>query len=394
MPFDSQDNIFMIAGPVKIHRRVLQAMSVPAFSHRSKEFQAVIGEIKELLQYLFQSKNQVAVISGSGTAGVESAISSLLKKEDTFLAFNNGKFGERVCQLGKIFATTTEMKFPWGKPLDLEKIEEMLKNNNFTAVGVCHNETSTALTNQAKELGELIKKHGKQKNGEKPFYILDGITSIGGIPVDIESWGVDIAVFGSQKCIAGPAGLSCLSVSERAFNKLHDNVYYLNLKKHIKKMNENDTPYTPAIPLFFGLREAIKMIKEEGLENRIKRTEKLANACRNGIDALGLELFPERKYASNTLTAIRYPKELLDKYNPVDKKDKFDAEFRKKLREEYNVVLPGAQDEIKGSVFRIGHMGICSFNDLLATFGALESTLKSYGYKVKDSGVKAIVDSM
>lgn len=389
MPFDSQDNIFMIAGPVKIHRRVLNAMSVPAFSHRSKEFQNVIGEIKVLLQYLFQSKNEVAVISGSGTAGIESAISSLLKKDDKILCFNNGKFGERVCQLGKLFANATELKFPWGKPLDLEKVEEKLKNEDFTAVGICHNETSTALTNQAKEVAELIKKHGKQKNGEKPFYILDGITSIGGIPVDIDGWGVDIAIFGSQKCIAGPAGLACLSVSEIAFNYLHDNVYYLNLKKHIKKMQENDTPYTPAIPLFFGLREALRMIKEEGLENRIKRTEKLANACRKGVDALGLELFPEREYASNTLTAIKYPKELLDKYNV----DKFDSEFRKKLREEHNVVLAGAQDEIKGKVFRIGHMGICSFNDLIATFGALEVVLRNYGYKVKDSGVKAIVES-
>lgn len=376
---DLEDNIFMLPGPVKMHPRVLNVMSKPAMAHRDKEFSAINAEIRELLKYLFQSDNDVAVISGSGTAGLEAVISNLFRKGDKVVNIVNGKFGERLNELSEVFAQPIPTTTEWGTAVDLDKLSATLEeNDDIKAITLCHNETSTGLTNQAEKVGKLAKKNDL-------LYILDGITSVGGLPVKIEEWNVDIAVLGSQKCIAAPAGMACLSISERAFELLHsDHSYYLDLKKHIERLKTKDqTPYTPAIPLFLALREALLMIKEEGLENRLERIEKLANATRKALKTLGLELFPDENYASNTVTAIYYPKEVEDK------------EFRNILKEKHRVIVAGAQSHIKGKVFRIGHMGICSFTDLLATFGAIEATLTELGYKVeKGSGVGAIADFM
>ena len=374
---DLMDNVFMLPGPVKMHPRVLNAMSLPAMAHRSKDFEKVNSEIRELLQYLFQSKNNVALISGSGTAGTEAAIANLCKKGDKILNITNGKFGERLYELSKIYATPTELKFDWGKPIDTEKLKEAMEKEQFRAVSFVHNETSTGLTNPADEICSIAKKHGA-------FIILDGITSIGGLDVKVDELGADISVFGSQKCVAAPAGMAGVCVSKRAEDALYnDTTYYLSLKKHIKKLQENDTPWTPAIPLFLAMREALRMIKEEGLENRIKKNALMADACRNAAEAIGLQIFPEKKYASNTLTAINYPVNIKD------------SDFRGMLRDKYNVIIAGAQDHIKGKVFRIGHMGICSWTDMVATWGVIEASFRKMGYPVKTgAGVGAIVDKM
>jgi len=371
---DLEDNTFMLPGPVKIHPRVLKAMAVPTLSNRGAEFSEVNKEIKELLQYLFQTRGSVAVISGSGTAGMEAALASVLRKGDKVLNIMNGKFGERLHEISRVFADATPLEFPWGKAADVNRIAEALDSEDFKALTLCHNETSTAVTNPAREIAHLARK-------KDILFIVDGITSVGGIEVKPDEWGFDITILGSQKCIAAPAGLAALCVSKRAEEEMHDqSTYYLNLKKHIDDlMQRNQTPYTPAIPLFLALREALRMVKEEGLENRIARISKLANATRDAVDALGLEIFPDRGCASNTVTAIKYPKGIED------------AQFRKTLREVHRVVIAGAQDRIKGKVFRIGHMGICSFTDLLATFGAIESTLKKMGYQFESGkGVGAI----
>ena len=368
----------MLAGPVKIHRRVLDVMSKPSIAHRGKEFSEVNAEIRELLKYLFQSDNDVAVISGSGTAGLETAIVNLLGKGDKALVIHNGKFGERQAELCQLYANTTEITAPWGKPPSLDALAAALEQDEYKAIALCHNETSTGMTNPAEEIGKLAKKHDT-------LFILDGITSVGGLDVNPDKLNADVVVFGSQKCIAAPAGLACLSVSERAQELLYDDTsYYLNLKKHIKRLKDGDqTPYTPAIPLFLALREALKMIKEEGLQNRLAKIERLAKATRAAVDALGLELFPEQEYASNTVTAINYPEGVVDN------------EFRGTLREDHNVIVAGAQAHIKGKVFRIGHMGLCSFTDLAATFAALEAALKKFKFDFElGAGVRAIVEYM
>jgi len=372
---DLEDNIFMLAGPVKMHPRVLRAMSSPAINHRSAEFKAVNAELRENLKYMFQTTSgQVALISGSGTAGLESVVSSLLHRKDKVLNLVNGKFSERFNDLCKVFAEPTPLTFEWGKAVDPEKVAAELEKGEYKAVTLCHNETSTGVTNPAKVIAALAKKHDC-------LFILDGITAVAGIEVKPDEWGVDAVVMGSQKCIAAPAGLAGVMVSQRAYEELHgEQSCYLNLREHIDALrDEDDTPWTPAIPLFLALREALRILKEETIETRIARTAMLANASRAAVDAMGLQLFPERKCASNTLTAIRYPQ-------GID-----DGKFRKELRESHRVVTAGGQGSVKGKIFRIGHMGICSIGDLLAAYTAVEAAMSKFGVSMpRGAAAKAI----
>jgi len=363
---DMMDNVFMLAGPVKIHPRVLREMSHPSIAHRSPEFTEVLEETRDLLKYLFQADREVAIISGSGTAALEASIVGLAGREDRILTLENGKFGERLGEIARVYSNPKVISAEWGRHFDMERVAAELETGEYRAVALCHNETSTAMTNDAAEIGRLARKHDV-------LYILDGITSVGGLDVRPEELGADIVIFGSQKCIAAPSGLSAVSVSDRALDDLYtDTSYYLNLKKHVIRMRDTaQTPFTPAIHLIMALREALRMVREEGLENRIARFAAMADATRAAAKGLGLTLFPDERYASNTCTAINYPEGLGDR------------EFRQTLWERYGVIIAGAQAHIKGNVFRIGHMGIVKWTDLLATFGAIEAVLRENGFDVE-----------
>ena len=354
---------FLLPGPVKMHPRVLEAMAAPAMNHRGPEFKEILSEIRGLTQYLFATSGEVAVLSGSGTAGLEAAVSGLLRKQDRVLNLVNGKFSERFHELCQVFTTPTALSFEWGTAVDPGKVAAALDSGDFHAVTLCWNETSTGLTNPIAEIAKVVKEHDA-------FLIVDGITAVGGLENRVEAWGIDALVTGSQKCLAAPPGLSALALSKAAYESLHaDTSFYTNLRAHADALAKQDTPFTPAVPLFLAFREALRMLKEEGLENRIARTRRLAEAARAGVDALGLHLYPNRRFASNTVTAIRYPV-------GVD-----DAAFRKELREKHGTVVAGGQGPLKGHIFRIGHMGICSFEDLKAGFQAFETSLTNLGHK-------------
>ena len=354
---------FLLPGPVKMHPRVLEAMAAPAMNHRGPEFKEILSEIRGLTQYLFATSGEVAVLSGSGTAGLEAAVSGLLRKQDRVLNLVNGKFSERFHELCQVFTTPTALSFEWGTAVDPGKVAAALDSGDFHAVTLCWNETSTGLTNPIAEIAKVVKEHDA-------FLIVDGITAVGGLENRVEAWGIDALVTGSQKCLAAPPGLSALALSKAAYESLHaDTSFYTNLRAHADALAKQDTPFTPAVPLFLAFREALRMLKEEGLENRIARTRRLADAARAGVDALGLHLYPNRRFASNTVTAIRYPV-------GVD-----DAAFRKELREKHGTVVAGGQGPLKGHIFRIGHMGICSFEDLKAGFQAFETSLRNMGHK-------------
>jgi aspartate aminotransferase-like enzyme len=364
---------FLLPGPVKMHPRVLQAMAAPAMNHRGPEFKEILSEIRSLTQYLFGTRGEVAVLPGSGTAGLEASVSGLLRKQDRVLNLVNGKFSERFHELCQVFTTPTAMEFEWGTAVEPEKVAAALDAGNFQAVTLCWNETSTGLTNPIAEIAKVVKEHDA-------FLIVDGITAVGGLENRMEAWGVDALVMGSQKCLAAPPGLSAVALSTAAYESLHsDTSFYTNLKAHTDALANQDTPYTPAVPLFLAFREALRMLKEEGLENRIARTRSLAEAARAGVDALGLRLYPDHRFASSTVTAIRYPA-------GVD-----DGAFRKQLREKHGTIVAGGQGPLKGQIFRIGHMGICSFEDLEAGFQAFETTLGNMGHSaVRGAAVDAI----
>jgi len=369
---ESAAGAFLLPGPVKMHPRVLEAMAAPAMNHRGPEFKEILSEIRGLTQYLFGTRGEVAVLSGSGTAGLEAAVSGLLRKQDRVLNLVNGKFSERFHELCQVFTTPTALSFEWGTAVDPGKVAAALDSGQFNAVTLCWNETSTGLTNPIAEIAKLVKEHDA-------FLIVDGITAVGGLENRMQSWGIDALVMGSQKCLAAPPGLSAVALSKVAYESLHaDTSFYTNLKAHADALAKQDTPFTPAVPLFLAFREALRMLREEGLENRIARTRRLAEAARAGFDALDLRLFPDRRFASNTVTAVRYPV-------GVD-----DNAFRKELREKHGTVVAGGQGPLKGQIFRIGHMGICDFEDLEAGFQAFEATLAGMGHQaVRGAAVAA-----
>jgi aspartate aminotransferase-like enzyme len=336
-------------------------MSTSSVNHRGDYFHGVVGEIRELLPVLFGTKGTQVILSGSGSSGLEAMYSSLLRKEHRTLVLSNGNFGERSDQIARRYCDrVTTIASPWGQHIDVEAARKEIEKGDLRAVCVVHNETSVGLQNDLAKLAPHVKKSGA-------LFLVDGISAVAGIPVPIHEWGIDCIVAGSQKGLAAPAGLALLNLSDRAVQELRPGTFYLDLPEHIKNIAKNDTPWTPAVPLFLALREALLLLKEETLEGRLARTHALADATRAGCQALGLRLFPDPAHASDTVTAIVNPPGLDD------------PKLRKVLEGTYNIAVQGGQGALKGKIFRIGHMGIASWADLLVTFAALERILARAG---------------
>lgn len=361
-----ENTLLMIPGPVPVVPRILRAMSKPIIGHRGKEFGDMYSECRTILQEIFATRNDIYILSGSGSCAMEAAVGNVVGEKDILVTIENGKFGERFREIGERYGTVKAVKFDWtkGESVELEKVESALAEG-AKAVTLVHNDTSVGIKNPAKEIGELAKKYGA-------LFIMDGVTTIGGDDVQVDKWGVDIAVVGSQKCIGAPPGLSAISVSKKAWDSIVDKPpYYMDLKAYKKSANKEiaQTPYTPAVPLFFALNEALKIVKEEGLEARIKRHAKFAEALRAAADAMSIEMFPQlNKYSkySNTVTAMKIPTGIDDK----------------KLRngiKEFGIQVSGGQGLLEGKIFRIGSMGNISKQDILSTIEAVEIVLHKNG---------------
>lgn len=377
MTFDPETTTFLVAGPVRIHPRVLRAMSMPSLNHRGDYFHGIVEEIRELLPVLFGARGHQAILTGSGTAGLEAVYSSLVPKDGRTLVASNGNFGERTDRIVRRYAAdVTTISAPWGRPIPVDALAAELEKGDVKAVCIVHNETSAGLANDLAALAPAVRASGA-------LFLVDGISAVAGIPLPIEAWGVDAVVAGSQKGLAAPAGLALVHLSDRARAAMRPGTFYLDLDAHFRSLEKNDTPWTPAVPLFLALREALVLLRDEGLEHRLERTHRLADATRAAVDALGLELFADRRHASDTVTAVRHPEGLGD------------AELRKRLEREYNILVQGGQGSLVGKIFRIGHMGIADWPDLLVTFAALERALARAGRApAPAAGVRAIVERM
>ncbi len=366
------ENLLMIPGPVQLHERIIKALGSQMISHRSKDFEEVYEYCREALKPLFGTKGDVVIISGSGTAGMEAAIASFSKVK-RITCVSNGKFGERFAEIAWRYAEVDHVKFEWGDSIDLDKVRESLENGSEMVTFV-HNETSTGILNPAKEICKIAKEYDA-------LVVMDGITSVGGDEVKMDEWGVDVCIVGSQKCLGAPPGLAAVAISDKAWEFYNEKVpYYLDLKAYVKKAEKNQTPYTPAVPLFLALKEALKIIEEEGLENRIERHRKLAKAVREWAIEAGLELFPrlnEYSSYSNTVTAIKMPKGITD------------SELRGTLRKEYGITISGGQEHLKGKIFRIGNMGNIGKREIIATLAAVESVMLRKGVEIKPALSKA-----
>ncbi len=354
--FDPYTSTFLLAGPVQMHPRVLQAMATPALNHRGEYFHGVVGEIVDLLPLVFGRKGHQAVLTGSGTAGLEAVIAGLVRPEDRVLVISNGHFGDRMEKIVQRFATAVPLRGTWGEPVSLEALDQALESGPFRAVTLVYNETSVGFTHPVEEIGARVRRHG-------PLFLVDAISALPGLAPPSDRAGVDGLVVGAQKGLAAPAGLSLVHLSDRAYGELNPRTFYNDLKEHFKSLEKDDTPFTPAVPLFLALKEALLLLKEETPERRRARNHQQAEALRAAVTALGLRLYPNAAYASDTVTAIRYPPGVED------------SSFRAGLRERHNVIVSGGQGIAKGEIFRIGHMGIVKDGDLLAGIAAVEREL-------------------
>ncbi len=358
------ETLLMIPGPTRVAPRVLKAMSENIVNHRSAVFGEIITETTEMMSEVFQTENQSYILTGSGTAAMEAALSSVLDKGDKVLNIVGGKFGQRFMQIAEVHgAVPTELEVEWGHGVDPEDVKYILEEeDDIKAVTIVHNETSTGVTNPIEEVGKIV-------NDFDALYVVDTVSSLGGDDVFVDGYNIDICVTGSQKCLAAPPGMAAITLSEEAWkvvDKTPTSTYYLDMKRYRKSGSGTppETPYTPSVSLMYAMREALNAVMEEGLESRVKRHQLAALATRNAIKALGLELFAQPEVSSNTVTAIKMPKGVTDK------------ELRGTMRDKYRIELAGGQDHLKENVFRIGHMGNITEREIITTIAALEMTLK------------------
>ncbi|OQB09440.1 MAG: Soluble hydrogenase 42 kDa subunit [Candidatus Omnitrophica bacterium ADurb.Bin205] len=368
-------NYLLTPGPTPLPPEVLEAMSRPIIHHRTPQFQAILKEATQGLQYVYQTKNDVFILASSGTGAMEAAVVNLLSCKDTALVIEGGKFGERWTEICKAYGINTEViSVEWGRAVNPLDIQEKIKNNPAIKVvftTLC--ETSTGVVNDIAAIGKIIK-------DTNAVLAVDAISGLGAIDLKTDDWFCDIVVSGSQKGLMLPPGLGFISVSPKAFKFIDSSNaprYYLDLKKAKKALDKTDTPFTPAITLIIALNEVLKMMKEDGLENIFARHRKMADAVRNAVLALGLKLFaPEA--GSDVVTAICLP-EGLDGEKLV-----------KTMRDTYGVTIAGGQDSLKGKVCRIAHMGFIEEFDIITGISCLEKVLTQMGYKFTlGSGVKA-----
>lgn len=359
MPFDAEDNLFLLPGPVKIHPRILRAQLVPAIGHRSGEFKEVLRRLTKGLQYFFQTKGPVLALTGSASMGMEAVVSNVIKRGQKIVVLENGKFGERFSDLARRYAgeSAIVLKAAYGAGVDLSALESTLAQGGVKAVAFVLNESSTGVTNPGQRIAELCERYNA-------LSLADGVTAVGGIEVPVDKWKLDACVVGSQKCLGAPPGATLVSLSKRFLEAADSPSMYMDLKAHAAKWAEEETPFTPATHLFLACAEALDMLAEETLEARIARTARLAHALRVALATLNLPLLADATIASNTLTAVRYPAGVTEK------------DVREPLKKEHGIVVAGGQGELKGKIFRAAHMGYVAPREVVALVAALEALLR------------------
>ncbi len=352
-------------GPCQVPEDVLIEMARPFEHHRTEWFRDLMKDATTKLQTVFQTRNEVLTITGSGTAACEGAILGCNPPGSKMLTIEGGKFGQRWGEIAEQYGLDV-IRHPveWGTAVDPQVVADHLaKDPAITCVMLTHSETSTATLCDLQAIGKITSAAGK-------LLIADCITSIGALEVRPDDWGVDVAVTGSQKSLMLPPGLSFVSVSPRAWETIEANKgqhsYYVNLNKARKSAAKNDTPYTPAHVLIRGLTVALQMLVDEGMENVWKRVGAMAAATRAAGEAIGLSVFSQRP--SDSVTAFTAP-------------DGVDTEaVRKELKARFGIQSAGGQDHLKGRIFRIGHMGYLDSLDATAAIAALEQVLHRAGH--------------
>lgn len=366
-------HMLMIPGPTPVPEQVLLAMAKHPIGHRSAAFSEIMAEVTANLKWLFQTKNDVFCLAASGTGAMEAGLINFLNAGDKVLVGTNGKFGDRWAIICETFGMNVErVSAPWGEALDPEVFKTILEADTakeIKGVVITHSETSTGVLNDLEAISGYVKAHGA-------LMIVDAVTSLGACNVPTDAWGLDVVASGSQKGFMIPPGLGFVSVSDKAW-AAYENAkiprFYFDLKAAKKNLAKNTTPFTPPVNLIFALKVALEMMQREGLENIFARHARLTAATRAAVKALGLKTFAPDDNASTAVTAVDPA--------PVGAED-----IRKAMRTNFDIALAGGQDDYKGKIIRIGHLGFVHDRDILTAIAALEATLQTLGHTDFESG--------
>jgi aspartate aminotransferase-like enzyme len=371
-------DLLMIPGPTPLPEGVRQAMGLPAIGHRSPEFKAIMKRVLPALQWAFQTQHEVLLYTASGTGAMEAALVNTLNPGDKVLGLTCGVFSARWSEVARSLGlTVVEAAVPAGQPNLPEQLKARLDQETgepFKAVMLIHSETSTGVLNPVEDLVNIIQDYGA-------LSIVDTVTSLASSPCPVDAWGIDVAVSGSQKGFMIPPGLSFLSYSEKAW-QAHQQVrhpgFYFNFAKTRKAQADFTTPYTPATHLIMALDVALAQMQAEGLDAVHARHVQNRNAVRAGVSALGLELLvPDDRYASLAATSVKPPAGISV------------ADIRAGLKKAFGIVVADGQKDLKGQIFRIGHLGYVHPRDVFTTMAALEQVLGHLGHTVKGHAVEA-----
>jgi aspartate aminotransferase-like enzyme len=361
----------MAPGPTEVPPAVLQAQLELPY-HRGPRFGAVIQSCIDALQRILFTKSDVLLFTGSGSLGMESAIVNLFSPGDRILVCDTGNFGERFVKIAKIYGIEpVVISYEWGKNAQPEDVKKALQDDpSLKAVLVQHSETSTGIVNDIEAIGKVVK-------DAPQLFVVDGISGVGAAPLRLDEWGVDVLIGGSQKALMTPPGIAFVTVSEAAWKANEQATcprFYTDWAtthgSHL--LQPAETPYTPAVTIFRAFAKALEMVEQEGIEKAWERHAILGKATREGVKALGLDVQTEEADRACVLTAVVAPE-------GID-----GAKISKFVREKHGIIFAPGQGRLKGKIFRIGHCGYYAPRDILMGLAALEASLQSLGYPVKE----------
>ena len=360
-------NLLLTPGPTQIPPEICAVLGRPIIHHRTPQFQENLKEAVEGLKQVFQTQNDIYLLTCSGTGAMEAAVCNLLSPGDKAITVEGGKFGERWSELCRSYGVEPDViKVTWGKAVDPAQIKKILDTRkDIKAVFITQSETSTGVTTDVEAVARVVR-------DTSAVLVVDAVSGLGVIDLQMDSWWVDVVVSASHKGFMLPPGLAFISVSAQAF-KLVETCksprYYFDLRKSKEALADVDTPFTPAIGIVMALNESLRRIKQEGLQNLFACYARLARGTREAAKALGLSIFPDESCLSNVLTAIKLPAEV-DGNKVV-----------KIMRDTYGISVAGGQDTLKGKIIRIAHMGCVDEYDILTGIACLEKVLLKLGHK-------------
>ncbi|MDQ6979678.1 MAG: alanine--glyoxylate aminotransferase family protein [Mariprofundaceae bacterium] len=364
-------------GPTTVPERVMLRMAAPMIHHRTPQFSAIFAETREMLKQVHQTTQDVLMLASSGSGAMEASMVNFCSPGDTIIYVNGGKFGERWGKIaGKHGVTAVEISVPWGQAVAVTDVEAALNAHpDARGVFVQASETSTTTEHPIREIAALT------RDRENCITVVDAITALGVIDMPMDDWNLDVVISGSQKAFMLPPGLATIAVSSKAWKLAESaacSTFYFDLKTERKNQQagKDTTAWTPAASLVIGLNEVLKMMFEEGLNHLFARHKLLAEATRAGVAALGMKLVSSTPASSATGAFI--PEE-------VD-----GAAFVKYLRDTMGVTFAGGQDDLKGRILRIAHLGYYDVFDIVIAMSAIEIALNRFGYPVQmGAGVAA-----